>query len=180
MFLPTTLPTALFTAVIRIGFELANHTFIEPQFRSTINESFDASSVESSSISGPIFLVKEDNVTSEQTFLVNIKVFSPHDSFQPATLNVDYVLNNTSNLAKLTLKFKPTDQRINFPFTLLPDELVEGTEAFLARSSSETTVNSTQPRYEIPIKLFRETLVIIEDDDIPRKNLKQKQHQNFS
>lgn len=129
--------------------------------------------VESSSISGPIFLTKEDNVTSEQTFFVNIKAVSPHDSFQPATLNVDYVLDNAKTLAKLTLKFKPTDQRINFPFTLLPDTLAEGTEAFLACSSSGATVNSTQPRYEIPIKLFRETLVIIQDDDIPRKNLYQ-------
>ena len=160
-----------FITVIRIGFELASHTFIEPKFRSTINESFDPSSVGSSSISGPIFLAKEDNVTSEQTFLVNIRVLSPHESFQPATLNVDYLLNNANTLAKLTLTFKPTDQRINFPFTLLPDELAERTEAFLAHSSSGAMVNSSQPHYEIPIKLFRETLVIIQDDDIPRKNL---------
>lgn len=90
---------------------------------------------------------------------------SPQDSFQPAMLNADYVLNNASVLAKLTLKFKPRDQRINFPFTLLPDELAEGTEAFLARSSS----GFTQPRFEIPIKLFAETLVIIQDNDMARK-----------
>ena len=60
--------------VIRIGFELPSYTYIEPMFEETIDTFFVPES--GLSVNGPIYLAKENNVISEQTFLVVVQVSS--------------------------------------------------------------------------------------------------------
>ena len=123
---------------------------------------------------GPIFLAKEDNATSEQTFKVAIQISNsvPHQGIQPATLNVDYNLSSVDPLAtSVVLQFLSSQQRLYFPFTLFADLLAEGPEAFQASSSPENTAvlnNGTMvsvPRYQNPESLFAQTFVNIEDDE---------------
>ena len=138
-------------------FEEAVDNFFEPESSLLVN--------------GPIFLAKENNVTSEQTFLVVVQVSSSvpqGQGIQPATLDADYNLGGRS---VRVLPFGPLEQRINFPFRLFTDTLPEGTEAFLASSApghtgqlpdGTTVLIST---FLNPIALSAETFVIIEDDD---------------
>ena len=51
---------------------MAQYTYIEPTFDTTIDE-FDYIPPTNLTDNGPIYLIKEDNVVSEQTFLVEIK-----------------------------------------------------------------------------------------------------------
>ena len=50
---------------IRIGFELPSYTYMEPMFEEAIDTFFEPES--GLSVNGPIYLAKENNVTSEQT-----------------------------------------------------------------------------------------------------------------
>ena len=120
---------------------------------------------------GPIYLVKEDNVTSEQTFLVSIQVTdSAPANVQPATIEVDYRLAVTGTTS-ITRTFLANERRIPFPFTLLPDTLPEGNEAFQASSSPEDSrvrpdgTIEMFPTYLNPIRLASEVFITIEDDD---------------
>ena len=158
-----------FTA-IRIGFELPSYTYLERMFDEDIDDFFEPES--GLAANGPVFLAKEDNVTSEQTFLVVIQTSGsvpPGKFIEPATLGVDYRLPGSTTV--VVLQFPPRFQRINFPFTLLFDTLPEGTEAFLASSAPEDTAQlpdgTTVPlsTYLHPNALFSESFIIIEDDD---------------
>ena len=146
-----------------IGFQNASYTFPEPQFEIEIF--------------GVVFLEKENDRISEQEFRVVIEVSTatPNTSIRPATLatrdangtiiNNDYLLLDPDQTVIIS-SFLPTAQTLEFVFTLFPDEIAEGTEAFQARSSpSEGTDN---PEYTVPTdlsSLFAETFIIIEDDD---------------
>ena len=141
-------------------FEEAIDTFFEPESGLSVN--------------GPIYLAKENNVTSEQTFLVVVQVSSsvpPGQSIQPASLDSDYRLSAALGVTSVVPQFGPLMQRINFQFTLLTDTLPEGTEAFLASSAPGDSAQLPDgrtvpvPTYLNPIKLFAESFVIIEDDD---------------
>ena len=120
---------------------------------------------------GPIYLIKEDNVLSEQTFIVEIQTSDSVPSgsgFNPATINVDYELGVTGTATALL--FPPNIQRILFSFTLLSDNLPEGTEAFLASSAPEDNaevggVEFDVPGFLSPISLSQETFIVIGDDD---------------
>ena len=62
--------------------------------------------------------------------------------------------------------FLPSAQTLEFVFTLFPDEIAEGTEAFQVRSSPSE--GADDPDYTIPTTintLFAETFIIIEDND---------------
>ena len=127
-----------------------------------------------SPVNGPIYLAKENNVTSEQTFLVAVQVSGsvpPGRSLQPASLDSDYRISTVSGITSVVLTFGPIVQRINFPFTLLPNFFPERTEAFLASSAPadtgelpDGTIVSVST-YLNPIDLSAQTFVIIEDDD---------------
>ena len=120
---------------------------------------------------GPIYLVKEGNVTSEQNFLVSFQVTdSAPSDVQPATIDQDYrfgQLGQTS-VAEFFFSFQ---QRISFEFTLLADTLPEGTEAFQASVSPEDTRdlgggNFEQfPTYLNPLTLASEVFINILDND---------------
>ena len=124
-------------------------------------------------VNGPIYLSKEDNVTSEQTFQVAVQtsvLVPPGQGIQPATLDIDYRLS-AAGISVVILPFGPRDQKINFPFTLVADTLPEGTKAFLASSApadmAQLPDGTTAPvsTYLNPNALSAESFVIIEDDD---------------
>ena len=117
---------------------------------------------------GPIYLAKEDNVQSEQTFRIIVQVAGsvpPGENVNPATIGVDYSVGfSTSSV----VEFLPSMQKINFEFTLRADTIPEGTEAFRASSSAADTADVggiELPNYLPPSTLSAETFVIIEDDD---------------
>jgi hypothetical protein len=124
---------------------------------------------------GPIFLAKEDNVTSEQTFLVSFQVTdSAPSGTQSATIDQDYRFAAVGRTSQTEIFF-PTQQRIIFPFTLLPDDLPEGTEAFQASVSPEDTREFIDengvmmverfPTSLYPITLRSEIFITILDND---------------
>ena len=124
-------------------------------------------------VNGSIYLAKEDNVTSEQTFLLSIQVTDSAPSgtiIQPATLDADYRIAGHGKTSA-TLTFRAFQQRIDFQFTLFPDTLPEGTEAFRASVSPQETLmrpdgsTETFPTFLNPEKLASEIFVFIEDDD---------------
>ena len=126
---------------------------------------------------GPIFLAKEGNVISEQTFLVSIQVTDSAPSgtsIQPATIEQDYRI--TAPVAGRAIKsvvetFHFFEQRIPFRFTLFPDTLPEGNETFQASVSPEderVLPDGTTEVFPIALNpqfLSSEIFVTIIDDD---------------
>ena len=144
---------------------------MEPLFEEIIDQFF--MSPTGLPVNGPIYLAKEDNVISEQTFLLSIQVTDSAPSgtsTQPATLDIDYRLSLPGRTS-VTLPFLTRDQMIDFPFTLFPDDLPEGTEAFRASVSPQDTrvvpdgSTETFPTFLNPESLASEIFVVIEDDD---------------
>ena len=146
-----------------IGFQRASYTFDEPEFEEEIT--------------GVVFLEKENDRISEQTFHVVIEVSTatPNPNIRPAMLtsrdavgniiNNDYLLFN-SDQSVIISSFLPGAQTLELLFTLFPDDVAEGTEAFQA--SSSPSEGALDPDYIIPTDentLFAETFIIIEDDD---------------
>ena len=146
-----------------IGFQNASYTFPEPQFET---ETF-----------GVVFLEKENGRISEQEFRVvfEVSTVTPNSNIRPATIltrdafgtiiNNDYVLLDPDQTVIISY-FLPSAQTLEFVFTLLPDEIPEGTEAFHASSSPSEGADYAD--YTIPTELntlFAETFIIIEDDD---------------
>ena len=110
---------------------------------------------------GPIYLIKEDGVVSEQTFEVVIQVTNtvPGGSgFQPATFDEDYSVGRVSQ----SFQFAHNIQKRIVPLTLFSDVIPEGTEAFLMTSTPGDSM-SRVPTYLPPT--IADTFVIIEDDD---------------
>ena len=121
-------------------------------------------------------MIKEDHVTSEQTFLVSIQVRDSAPSgttIQPATIDQDY---GFGAVGQTSVTFLASEQRILVPFNLFADNLTEGTEAFQANESSEDSLelrlpNGTLigverfPTFLRPEILASEIFIIIEDDD---------------
>ena len=146
---------------------------MEPTFSEFIDKFFEPES--GLPVNGPIYVAKENNVTSEQTFLVVVQVSSsvpPGRGIQPATLDADYRVSAAElGLTNVVLQFGPREQRIHFPFTLSADTFPEGTEAFLASSApghiAQLPDGTRLPvsTYLNPISLSAESFVIIEDDD---------------
>ena len=124
---------------------------------------------------GPIYLAKEDNVESEQTFRIIVQVADsvpPNmQNINPATIGVDYSVGiGTTTVVELL----PSMQKVNFKFTLRADNFPEGIEAFRASSSADDTaevdgMEFDLPGYSPPSALSAETFVII--DHIERKGL---------
>ena len=113
-----------------------------------------------STINGPVFLLKENDVMSEQTFLIVIQVSEAtppnQNNINRATRGADFTSADV-----LVVQLLPRDQRINFQFNLLPDNFPEGTESFLGLSAPEDSAPSFLP----PVTLFDRTFIVIEDND---------------
>ena len=155
----------MINAVIRIGFELPHYTYVEPDFDVEINSMFVSPT--KLTADGPIFLAKEDNVESEQTFRIIVQVADsvpPNmQNINPATIGVDY---SVGIVTTTVVEFLPSMQKVNFKFTLHADTIPEGTEAFRANSSAEDTAEVSGmefdlPDYLPPSTLSAETFVII-------------------
>ena len=128
-------------------------------------------------VHGPIYLAKEDNVKSEQTFRIVVQVADSvppgNININPATIGRDYSIG-LGEITSSVIDFLPSMQRVNFPFELFPDNLPERIEAFRASSSAEDKAEVNRivfdlPNYLSPTTLVAETFVLIEDDD--RKDL---------
>ena len=119
---------------------------------------------------GPIFVVKENNVTSEQTFAISFLVIdSAPTNIQSATIDHDY-RHGTRPGQRSTLElFQPFEQRIIFLFELFADTLPEGTEAFQVSVSPEGIQNlgggmvEQFPTSLMPLTLSTEVFVTIVD-----------------
>ena len=136
-------------------------------FEETIDQFFVPPA--NSTISGPVFLLKENDVVSEQTFLIVIEVSEAtppnQNNINRATRDADF----TSALAPV-VQFSSLIQRINFDFTLLPDNFPEGTESILATSAPEDSFEVdgelfSAPSFLPPVTLSDRTFILIEDDD---------------
>lgn len=157
----------LLYVAIRIGFERPSYTYTEPRFEEFIDSSYVRSP-------GPVYLVKENNVTSEQTFIVTIQVSSavpPGRNIQPATIGSDYDLGDRFTTT-FTFIFRATSLRLNFPFALYSDDVPEPTEAFTATASPSDVFPQlpdgsveVYPSFLNPINLTLQTFIVIEDDD---------------
>lgn len=112
-----------------------------------------------------VTLVKENNVTTEQTYSVAISTTSL-GGLTAATLesnqsgNYDYSLGHPGKPTAI-LRIDPDEQSVTFPFFLNHDELPEGTETFQARAIPSDGF----PTYRNPSSLFAETLISIRDND---------------
>ena len=122
---------------------METYTFIEPQFE----EFYE------------VFLAKENNVQSEQSFLLSLQLINgvpPNSGFSIATRDLDY----TGIADMSTVLFPPNTQRLPISFDLLPDRIPESTEAFQLTSASNDV-----PNFNNPNVLFQQTFIVIEDDD---------------
>ena len=164
----------LILLAIRIGFEQPRYTYMEPQFDTPIDEFFERNIPPGDS--GPIYLAKENNVISEQTFLISVQVTDSAPSgtnIQSATIDQYYLFGGLRTSE--TILFDPFEQRILVGFELLADTLPEGTEAFQASASPEDAIETRAPngtiileRFPTPLSpevLAPEAFIIILDDD---------------
>ena len=106
-----------------------------------------------------IFLAKENNVVSEQTFSVSLQINDfapPNTDFAIAAFGFDYGDISRS----FTTSFSPNFQRIPVSFAVFADSNPEQTEAFQINSASDGT-----PGFNIPNVFFAQSYVVLEDDD---------------
>lgn len=98
-------------------------------------------------------------MVSEQTFLVNVGVSAslpPNSTLQPAILGNDYLIG-ASNVSSLVITFPPSVQRVPFTVTILPDNVPEGDEVFIANSEP----SDGSPTYLLPSGLTPESEIFI-------------------
>ena len=112
-------------------------------------------------------LVKENNVTTEQTYSVAITVTAPGNfSTRTATLQSENGRNHDYSLGEPGMSFttvciQPNEQNVSFTFFLNHDEIYEGLESFQVIA----TPNNGFPTYGNPSILFTNTLIKILDND---------------
>ena len=148
---------------IRIGFEQPQYVFNEPEF-------FEEN------IFNHVFLVKENNTQTEQTFIVVLTAtgHTPLNSnIRPASVSSkeddgylqenDYLLGRPDQRS-MVINFPAQSQRIPFNFRLFSDKEVEGTEAFQV---SVLPHESNSPLFLEPLTLSSSTFIIINDQDQP-------------
>ena len=118
---------------------------------------------------GPVYLIKENGVRTEQIFGIVILVSDAVPvGANPATFGRfdDY---ETGGGGSLTIFFPSNQQRLNFEITLFPDEIPEGTEGFLASSARiDTAVDQIGTMFPLPDFLsptHASTSINILDDD---------------
>ena len=143
---------------------MAQYTYIEPMFDTQIDE-LDYIPPTNLPENGPIYIAKQDNVVSEQMFQVVITATDTVPSgsgFRLAQLNSDYrgLGAATPDGTSVVRQFLPKDQRMLFPFTLVHDDIPEGTEAFLVSTSAEDEQLFGGITFQVPIYYPATTLYI--------------------
>ncbi len=124
-----------------------------------------------------VFLEKQNDRITEQSYvvIVGINEATPNGNIRAATLSTvadnvtvaadnDYVVSLPGENT-IVLEFAPDEQVLDFIFTLFPDDIAEGTEAFQA--SSQPSENPLHPSFTAPSAgvLFPSTFIVIADDD---------------
>lgn len=139
---------------IAIGFQFSSYKFDEPDMLTPFSDM--------------VFLVKQDDRQSEQTFSVLVIVDNPLSPVLPATLQntdpsveFDYTLGAPGQTAS-TYLFPPGFSNISFDFSLNGDDLTEGFEAFLASSESSPGFITS---FQMPTRAFADTQINIMDND---------------
>ena len=139
--------TLLNIAALQIGFQLPQYDFLEP------NQS------------AVIFDVQLTNRQSEQTYNVSIIFGEPGSGIRAATQHVanrndsDYDIGSLENEVLTLSSLEPS---MTIPFTLLPDDIVEGIEGFrIAIAITSMFPMNNEP----PVTDFASTLIRILDDD---------------
>ena len=122
-----------------------------------------------------VLLEKQDGQVSEQTFLVVVEASaaSPNASIPSATLstmssNNDYSIAGPGE-SVVALEFPPENQTTGFEFTVYPDTLTEGLEAFQLRASRTSFNGRIGPSFSTPSPgstLFSSTFVLIEECEL--------------
>ena len=119
-----------------------------------------------------MYLIREDNRKSEQTYSVDLTVGDPGGNTKSATIETsdinesfDYSFGLPGQ-TKINRLFAPTVDRIPFVFSLNPDLAVEGTETFRA-TSAQVTPSGDFPVFQTPtgVTAFATTLINILDND---------------
>ena len=116
-----------------------------------------------------VALVKANNRSSEQTFTVAVFITDPNlPGINPATTGttealIDYTIEGGGSNGFRTLLFPPNAERIQYNFSLYPDEIHEGSEGFVALSSPfESSITYTQPN--IMSGVYRSATIVIEEN----------------
>ena len=146
--------------VIRIGFEHQSYEVTEP------------TPDDENIIYNLVYLIREDNQTSEQIYSVDLTVGDPGGSSKPATIetsNTNQSFDYSFGLpdqTKVNVLFPPTVDRIAFVFSLNPDLAVEGTETFRV-TSAQVIPSGFYPVFQTPagVTAFATTLIHILDND---------------
>ena len=119
-----------------------------------------------------MYLIRENDQATEQTYSVDLTVGDPGRNFKPATIetsntnqNFDYSLG-LPDQTKVNVLFPPTVDRISFVFSLKFDLSVEETETFRA-TSAQVTPSGPYPVFQTPagVTAFATTLIHILDND---------------
>ena len=105
----------------------------------------------SSTSYGPVYLIKENGVKTEQIFGIVIQTSDAVPTgVNPATFGPfgDY---ETGGGGSFTTLFRPNQRRLNFEITLFPDDIPEEIEGFLASSARlDTAADETGITFPLP------------------------------
>ena len=146
---------------------MPSYTYNEPMFIEIIDSFF--MSPNNSTAYGPVYLIKENGVRTEQIFGIVIRVSDRVVAgVNPATFGVDGGDYLTGGNGSLTTFFPPNQQRLNFGITLFPDDIPEGTEGFLASSARLDISDFQGTTFPLPDYLsptHASTTINILDDD---------------
>ena len=105
-----------------------------------------------------IYLVKEDDKPTEQTFDVQVNFIpSSPEAKTPEDFSINFIL------PRVDRQIAPNEKSVVIEITLRPDEIAEGNEQFILESSPVG-----DPKYSIVSNgstVFRATTVVIRDND---------------
>ncbi len=114
-----------------------------------------------------IYLLKENNQPTEQTFQVQINYETITGTIGSATRGEDFLLVDFSVQVELVRRFEPLDTIVTLPLLLFPDDIAEGSEGFNLEISP-----FLEPKFSVPTpsnSVSRQVTVEIVDND--RKSL---------
>ena len=144
---------------------MPSYTYSESNVTEIIDSSF--MSPNGSTAYGPVYLVKENGVRTEQIFGIVIGITDGAPDVGETEINEDYSIGLGTETS-VVIMFPLNKQRLNFEITIFPDIIPEGTEGFMASSSredeaqDETGTIFTLPEYSTATATT--TIYILDDD----------------
>ncbi len=111
-----------------------------------------------------IYVLKENNQPTEQTFQVQINYETITGTIGSATPGEDFTfVDFPGNQVEVVKRFEPLDTIITLPLLLFPDSIAEGSEGFNLEMSP-----FQEPEFSVPTPLYsvsRQVTVEIVDND---------------